>query len=157
MVTEVYLGLGSNLGDRKKNILEALEYLNKFFGMEYSALSSLIETDPWGFESENKFLNAVVRYDVDVPRGTNMEDFCSSLLDECKYIEAESGRIGLPEYDIDGRRVYRSRTIDVDILTVGDFEMSTARLTIPHPLMHERKFVMVPLSEICKGAGSCHF
>lgn len=148
---DVYLGLGSNLGDRRRNILDAVDMLDDFFGVGHDALSTLIETEPWGFDSDDKFLNAVVRYDAEVPRGTDMEDFCISLLDACKDIEVKLGRTDLPEYDMEGRRHYSSRTIDIDILTVGDFEMRTERLTIPHPLMTERDFVMVPLSEICKG------
>lgn len=145
---DVYLGLGSNLGDRKGNILAAVGHLDEFFGAKHAALSSLVETEPWGFESGNKFLNAVVRYEMNLPGGTDMEDFCISLLDACKEIEAGLGRTGLPEYDVEGRRVYRSRTIDIDILTVGDFEMKTDRLIIPHPLMHERDFVMIPFAQI---------
>ncbi len=148
MKVPVYLGLGSNLGDRRRNILEAVEKLDGFFGTGHSAMSSLMETEPWGFESEDWFLNAAVRFDADIPCGTDMRVFCHSLLDRCKAIEAEMGRTGSPEYGPDGRRIYRSRTIDIDILTVGDVRISDERLTIPHPLMHERDFVMVPLSEI---------
>lgn len=147
-VVSIYLGLGSNLGDRKRNILEAVVRLDKFFGVGYSALSSLIETEPWGFESEDKFVNAAVRYDVDVPHGTDMKEFSYSVLRTCKSIEKELGRTGSPEYDAEGKRVYRSRTIDIDILAAGDFEINESNLTIPHPRMQERDFVMIPLREI---------
>lgn len=144
----MYLGLGSNLGDRESNVLEAVRRLDKFFGIGYAALSSLIETVPWGFESDDMFVNAAVKYIVEVPRGTDMKEFCHSILDACKDIEAIMGRTGNPEFDKDGKRIYRSRTIDIDILLVGDVRMKDMTLEIPHPLMEERDFVMKPLSEI---------
>lgn len=145
---DVYLGLGSNLGDRKGNILAAVGHLDEFFGAKHAALSSLMETEPWGFECEDKFVNAVVKYSVAVPDGTCMSAFCHSVLDACKGIEAKMGRTGGPEYDGYGKRIYRSRIIDIDILTVGDFRIKDETLEIPHPLMEERDFVMKPLSEI---------
>ena len=65
----LYLGLGSNIGDRKGNIIEALARLDKALGCHYDAVSDLVETDPWGFEADEKFMNAVVRYIMPVPRG----------------------------------------------------------------------------------------
>ena len=67
----LYLGLGSNIGDRKGNIIEALARLDKALGYHYDAVSDLVETDPWGFEADEKFMNAVVRYIMPVPRGTS--------------------------------------------------------------------------------------
>ena len=67
----LYLGLGSNIGDRKGNIIEALARLDKALGCHYDAVSDLVETDPWGFEADEKFMNAVVRYIMPVPRGTS--------------------------------------------------------------------------------------
>lgn len=146
---DIYLGLGSNMGDRHENVLESVRRLDVLFGRGYDALSSLIETEPWGFEADTGFVNAVVRYKADVPRGT-ADGFCLSLLDGVKRIEAEMGRTGTPEYDPEGRRIYRSRIIDIDILLVGDYRMDDVRLTIPHPLMQERDFVMIPLREILR-------
>ncbi len=160
MNIHIYIGIGSNQGDRRENILQAVEALDAYFGRPHDALSNIIETEPWGFESEDKFLNAVVRYRVDVPRGTcaggEEERACGReeayrLLDECKRIEAELGRGGAPRYDKEGRRLYESRPIDLDILLFGDLEMDEERLTIPHPLMQERDFVMIPLRELMGG------
>lgn len=145
---EVYLGLGTNLGDRESNLYQALKSLDKAFGCHYSALSGFHETEPWGFESDERFLNAAVRYVVSVPRGTSQAGFARHILDICKSIERSMGRTGLPEYGPDGRRVYYSRIIDIDILLISDWHIDEPDLKIPHPLMSERDFVMVPLSEI---------
>ena len=71
-----------------------------------------------------------------------------TLLKICKRIERAMGRRGAPEYGADGRRIYRDRSIDIDILLYGDLSVETPELTIPHPLMREREFVMRPLAEI---------
>ena len=145
---EVYLGLGTNLGDRESNLYQALKSLDKALGCHYSALSGFHETEPWGFESDERFLNAAVRYVVSVPRGTSQAAFARYVLDICKSIERSMGRTGLPEYGPDGRRIYHSRVIDIDILLISDWHIDEPDLKIPHPLMSERDFVMVPLSEI---------
>ena len=89
----LYLSLGSNIGDRKYNILRALECLDKAFKVPYSRLSSLIETDPWGFDCDEKFINAVVVYELDFPMVFDPEKAGESILDICKGIEADFGRI----------------------------------------------------------------
>ena len=136
---DVYLSLGSNQGDRQARIDEALRRLDKAVGRPYDALSSIIETPAWGFDGP-PFLNCVVRY-----RTARRPE---TLLKICKRIERAMGRRGAPEYDADGRRIYRDRPIDIDILLVGDLSVDTPELTIPHPLMREREFVMRPLAEI---------
>ena len=136
---DVYLSLGSNLGDRRANIDEALRRLDKAVGRPYDALSSIIETPSWGFDGPD-FLNCVVRY-----RTARRPE---TLLKICKRIERAMGRRGEPEYDAEGRRIYRDRPIDIDILLCGDERVDTPELQIPHPLMHEREFVMRPLAEI---------
>lgn len=140
--TEVYLGLGSNQGDRNLYIEKALSMLDSTPGVRVEEESSVIETEPWGFESENCFLNCAVRVNVDST--VNPE----SLLETCKEIETELGRNEVMEYREDGSRVYHSRNIDIDILLYGDRRISSERLTVPHPLMAERDFVMVPLRQI---------
>ena len=145
---DLYLGLGSNLGDRKKNLHEALEMLDRALGSGYTALSSFIETEPWGFESDEMFLNAVVKYRVAISQGTSQTEFAHGILRICKDIEKAMGRTGSPEYDPSGARIYRSRTIDIDILMIGDWRIDEPDLKIPHPGMKERDFVMVPLKEI---------
>lgn len=145
---DLYLSLGTNLGDRRKNISVALEMLGKALGTGYSALSSVVETEPWGFEADTRFLNAVVRYRVTVPRRTSRSGFAHGILKICKDIERSMGRTGGPEYDASGKRIYRSRIIDIDILMIGDWRIDEDDLKIPHPMMAERDFVMVPLKEI---------
>ena len=145
---ELYLSLGSNQGNRKENIEKALSLLNVELKTPYRAVSSLIETEPWGFESDDKFLNAAVLYELALPQGYNPEAEGLMILEICKDIERRLGRTGGPEYDGKGERVYRSRPIDIDILLFGDNRIDCPELTVPHRLMYERDFVMIPLREI---------
>ncbi len=144
----IYFSLGSNLGDRKKNISEALSRMDEAFGSHYSALSRLIETKPMGF-SGGKFLNAAVLYRIPVPAGKD-ELPAMAILRKVKAIEREMGRTDAPEYDSEGKRIYRSRVIDIDILFYGSEKINMPELTIPHKGIAERPFVMVPLLEIAK-------
>ena len=145
---KLYLSLGSNMGDRMQNIEPALSMLNIELGTQYKALSSVIETEPWGFESKDRFLNAAVKYELDLPAGYNPEAGARMILEICKGIERRLGRLGEPQYDERGERVYSSRPIDIDILLFGDHKIDCEELTIPHKLMYERDFVMIPLREI---------
>ena len=117
-------------------------------GTPYKRVSSLLETDPWGFESEDKFINAAVMYELELPKGYNPEAEALMILEICKDIERKLGRTGTPQYDEKGDRIYTSRPIDIDILLYGDVVMHTPELTIPHPLMMQREFVWRPLQEI---------
>ena len=135
----VYLSLGTNQGDRRAQIDEALRRLDAAIGRPYEALSSIIETPAWGFEGPD-FLNCVVRYRTAKRPHT--------LLRICKKIERAMGRTGAPEYDAEGHRIYHDRPIDIDILLYGDEHVDTPDLKIPHPLMEQRDFVMRPLAEI---------
>lgn len=144
----IYFSLGSNLGDRKRNISEALSRMDGAFGSHYSALSKLIETKPMGF-SGGKFLNAAVLYRIPVPAGED-ELPAMTVLRKVKGIEREMGRTDAPEYDSEGKRIYHSRVIDIDILFYGSERIDTPTLTIPHRGIAERPFVMVPLLEIAK-------
>lgn len=148
MEVMLYLGLGSNLGDRRQNLLDAVRRLDMAFAVHYDALSDFVQTEPWGFESDDLFLNAAVRYRLSVPRGTCMNVFAHEILRICKAVETEMGRTGKPEYDSEGKRIYRSRVIDIDILLLGDFRIDDNDLKIPHPFMRERDFVMIPLRQI---------
>lgn len=143
----VYFSLGSNMGDRRENILAAVRMMGERFsdmeGVERKpvAMSSLIETEPWGFESDKKFLNAAVRFDL----ASSPHD----ILRTVKSIERQLGReTKSPVYDSEGKRIYASRPIDIDILLYGDEKISTPDLIIPHPRMYERDFVLIPLREI---------
>ena len=146
---DLYLSLGSNMGDRRQNMENALSLLNIELKTPYKAVSSLLETQPWGFESDQKFLNAAVHYELMLPKGYNPEAEGLMILEICKDIERRLGRAGEPEYDENGQRIYRNRPIDIDILLLGDNKIDCPELTVPHKLMHERDFVMVPLKEIC--------
>jgi 2-amino-4-hydroxy-6-hydroxymethyldihydropteridine diphosphokinase len=131
---QVYLSLGSNIGNRRGLIRQAVENLENKVG-HVSALSSLHETEPWGFDSPNKFLNACCCCQTTLtPR---------QVLLATQRIERDLGRTGK---SVDG--VYQDRVIDIDILLYDDWQIDEPDLKIPHPLMQERAFVMEPLKEI---------
>ena len=145
----VYLGLGSNQGDRQGNILSAVACLDEAFGVHYTALSDLLETPSWGFDGA-PFLNACVRYRLK-RRGTPVEHGLE-ILRRCKAVEKVLGRDDAPEYARDGSRVYHDRPIDIDILFYGAEHIDTETLTVPHPLIAQRDFVKIPLAQIAKPA-----
>ena len=120
----------------------------------YKAVSSFIETEPWGFESDEKFINAVVMYELELPEGYNPEAQGLMILEICKNIERRMGRKGEPQYDERGERIYSSRPIDIDILLLGNDKIDCPELTVPHKLMYQRDFVMIPLREIAGHAGN---
>ena len=150
----LYLGLGSNQGDRALNIEHAVSMLNVELKTPYKAISSLLETEPWGFESQEKFMNAVVLYELELPEGYNPEAEGLMILEICKDIERRLGRRGEAQYDEKGDRIYTSRPIDIDILLFGENKIDCPELTVPHKLMYERDFVMIPLREIAGQAGN---
>ena len=148
VMVDVYLSLGSNMGDRAENIENAISLLNIELKTPYKAVSSLLETEPWGFESEQKFLNAAVHYQLQFKEGYNPEAEALMILEICKDIERRLGRKEVLEYDEAGERIYHNRPIDIDILLFGEHRIDCPELTIPHKLMYERDFVMIPLKEI---------
>ncbi len=129
-----FLSLGSNLGDREKNLRTAIDMLGERVG-EVLRVSLFMETKPWGFVSDNIFYNACVKVDTDL---TPQE-----LLAATQEIEKALGRTRKSE----GGK-YCDRTIDIDILLYGDITVDDENLKIPHPHMYERDFVMIPLKEI---------
>ena len=144
----VYLGLGSNLGDRDLNLLRAMNLLDQAFGTHPERISRIVETPSWGFEGP-AFLNLCVLYRL--PRTANPEDHAMEILRRVKDIEQKLGRdLSEPLFDAEGNRIYHNRTIDIDILCYGDFTIKTHDLIIPHPLIAERDFVKKPLLEISK-------
>ena len=145
---DLYLSLGSNQGDRAQNIETAVSLLNIELKTPYKAVSSLLETEPWGFESDQKFLNAAVHYELWLRKGYNPEAEGLMILEICKDIERRLGRTGGPEYSAEGERIYHNRPIDIDILLFGDHKIDCPELTVPHKLMYDRDFVMIPLNEI---------
>ena len=136
---QVYLGLGSNLGDREEILRKAIELINQRIG-EVLRQSSFIETEPWGFESENKFLNGVILCETTLtPR---------QLLRATQRIERELGKKKSHATKRSLIVNYNDRPIDIDILLYDDQTIDEPDLKIPHPLMKERDFVMIPLREI---------
>ena len=128
----VYLGLGTNIGNKRKNMVTAAALLAERAG-DVLSLSSFYETEPWGFASENTFLNAALE----------LETACSpmELLHLTQQIEREMGRT----QKSDGS--YHDRIIDIDILLYGNEVVHHEDLVVPHPLMQQRLFVMQPLAE----------
>lgn len=150
---QLYLSLGSNQGDKRQNIEVALSLLNIELKTPYKAVSSMIETQPWGFESDDRFINAVALYELSFPQGYSPEAEGLMILEICKGIERKLGRTGNPQYDSEGRRIYTSRPIDIDILLLGNDRIDCQELIVPHKLMWERDFVMVPLREVALLSG----
>lgn len=147
---DVYFSLGSNLEDRAANIEAGLRLLDEALGVHYAALSRLMETEPMGFVG-GSFLNGAVRYRLPRPTGS-VETAGLKLLDQVKAIERALGRTDAPEYDPSGRRVYHSRTLDIDILFYGREHIQHERLVVPHLGISERSFVMIPLRSIARPA-----
>ena len=130
----VFLGLGSNLGDKEANIRNAISLISERVGLVVRQ-SSLISTEPWGFESDQRFVNACVLCETTLtPR---------QVLRATQKIERELGRT---HKSVNGH--YADRLIDIDILLYDDLRVDEPDLQIPHPLMFERDFVMIPLGEI---------
>ncbi|MFA7130099.1 MAG: 2-amino-4-hydroxy-6-hydroxymethyldihydropteridine diphosphokinase [Sphaerochaeta sp.] len=131
-----YIALGSNLGDRKAQLDLAIDLLKQTEGIEVSAVSTYLNTAPVGYIDQPDFLNAVVELQ------TTLSPY--ELLGHCNGIEQKMKRKRLVHWG--------PRTIDLDILLYGNLVLHEEKLTIPHPRMLERKFVMQPLSEIAPAA-----
>lgn len=128
-----YLALGTNIGNKRRNMITAAALLTERVG-DVLALSGFYETEPWGFQSENTFLNAALQLETSLsPLG---------LLEATQQIEVEMGRTQK------SNGTYHDRIIDIDILLYDDLILQTPELTLPHPLMQDRRFVMEPLLEI---------
>lgn len=131
---EVYLGLGTNLGDKVKHLNDAISRISERVG-QVVCQSSFLETEPWGFESDHTFLNAVICCKTEkTPR---------EVLLLTQQIERDMGRTH--KSDSVG---YADRIIDIDILLYDYLTVDEPDLKIPHPLMHQRDFVMKPLEEV---------
>ena len=138
---QVYLGLGSNIGDRRQCIADAIRLISERVGTVLRQ-SSLIETEPWGFNSENRFLNGVILCETSLTP--------KQVLKATQKIERALGRRQKSVAADTDVPVYHDRPIDIDILLYDDLSVDEPDLKIPHPLMYERDFVMIPLSEIRK-------
>jgi 2-amino-4-hydroxy-6-hydroxymethyldihydropteridine diphosphokinase len=132
--TNAFLSLGSNLGDRMQNIKSAIDAISAIVG-NIENESELIETEPWGMESNTWFINMVVEISTDLsPR---------ELLSNILNIENKLGRTRTKTQG------YEARTIDIDILFFGDLMLDEVDLIIPHPKLHERMFNLWPLAQLC--------
>lgn len=136
MNDQIYLSLGSNLGDRIENVKNALQSLSSSDEIKVISSSSFYETEPMGVTDQPRYINAAAKIETSLtPR---------ALLKEVKSLEKAMGR----------RETFRwgPRVIDIDILLFGDIVVSEKGLNIPHPAMEKRAFVMIPLSEIGSAA-----
>ncbi len=134
MSHSVYLSLGSNIGDKRATIERAITLINKQIGTVVRQ-SAFFESEPWGFDSENMFVNVCICCHTD-----------RSPHDVLAITQAIERDLGRTQKSLNG--IYHDRTIDIDILTYDDLRISSPELTIPPPRMHDRDFVMVPLREI---------
>jgi 2-amino-4-hydroxy-6-hydroxymethyldihydropteridine diphosphokinase len=132
IMKRVFLGIGTNLGNRGNNLKEAVARIAENIGPIMKS-SSVYETEPWGFQASDEFLNMVVMVETKLTP--------SGLLGRILMIETLLGRVR-------DEKQYTSRVIDIDILFYEDQIIDEKSLKIPHPLMHERRFVLVPLCEI---------
>ena len=127
-----YLSMGANLGTREQTLCRALELLGEADGVRLECVSGIYETEPWGHRDQPGFLNLALRLQ------THLSPL--QLLDCCQQIEARLGR--------ERREKWGPRTIDIDLLYIPGVHLDTERLTLPHPYMFQRSFVLVPLEEI---------
>jgi 2-amino-4-hydroxy-6-hydroxymethyldihydropteridine diphosphokinase len=133
-MVEVGIGLGSNLGDRCGNIIAALKALELHPSIELTRASSIYETPPWGMTEQPAFLNAAALVETTLTP--------DELLGTCKEIERALGRTI--------RHRWGPREVDIDLLFFGDVSIATEALTLPHPRLFERMFVLIPLCEIAQ-------
>lgn len=133
-MAEVYVSLGTNLGDKDNNLRTAVRLMQERIGKVIS-LSSFYETAPWGFQSEHSFLNAAACIETRLSP--------EQLLLVTQQIERELGRT-----QKSSGNVYKDRLIDIDLLMYDDLQIHADQLVLPHPLMTERRFVLEPLAEI---------
>jgi 2-amino-4-hydroxy-6-hydroxymethyldihydropteridine diphosphokinase len=134
-VRRAYLGIGSNLGDRLTHLQDAVDGLAATDGVDVVAVSSVYETDPVGGPEQPAYLNAVVALDTDLT--------APDLLRAAQRLEAEAHRVRAQRWG--------PRTLDVDVLLVGDEEVHEPDLEVPHPRLWERGFVLAPLGDVAPG------
>ncbi len=135
MICDVYLSLGSNMGDRVGNLKAAVEALKQMEDTDLVKMSSVYETDPVGYTEQGRFLNLALK----ISTGLRPVE----LLEKLHEIEQELGRVRNLRWG--------PRTIDIDILLFADLEINSEKLQVPHPRMFERAFVLIPLKDIADG------
>jgi 2-amino-4-hydroxy-6-hydroxymethyldihydropteridine diphosphokinase len=132
-MTRAYVALGANLGDRERTLREAVDALRAEDGVQVVAVSTLRETEPVGVGEQPLFLNGALELETTLPP--------RALLDRLLAVEQRFGRVRVPEE-------HGPRTLDLDLLLYDDEEIEEPGLTIPHPRLHERRFVLEPLHEL---------
>ena len=140
------MSLGSNLGDREQQLKQAIRFIDERIG-EVVRQSSFIETEPWGFQSDHRFLNAAICCLTDkTPR--EVLQLTQQIERDLGKTKAHATRRAPQSSALSPQPSYYNRPIDIDILLYDDWKVSEPDLKIPHPLMHQRDFVMIPLKEI---------
>jgi 2-amino-4-hydroxy-6-hydroxymethyldihydropteridine diphosphokinase len=132
-----YVALGSNLGDRERTLLDAVDALRAEPGVDVVGVSGLIDTEPVGFVDQPRFVNGVVAIDTTLPAG--------ALLELLLEVERRFGR------SREGVPAQGPRTLDLDLLLYGEEQIDEPGLQVPHPRLHERSFVLGPLAELAPG------
>ena len=135
-MTRAYVGLGANLGDREQTLSAAVDALAGEMGIEVVAVSTLRETEPVGVGEQPRFLNGAAELDTTLT--------ARDLLDRLLAVEQRFGRVRIPGE-------HGPRTLDLDLLLYGDEVLEEPGLTVPHPRVHERRFVLEPLAELTPG------
>jgi 2-amino-4-hydroxy-6-hydroxymethyldihydropteridine diphosphokinase len=135
-VTRAYVGLGANLGDREGTLRAAVDALAAEEGIEVVAVSALRETEPVGVGEQPRYLNGVTELETTLPS--------RRLLERLLEVERRFGRVRIAGE-------HGPRTLDLDLLLHGDEEIDEPGLTVPHPRLHERRFVLEPLAELAPG------
>jgi 2-amino-4-hydroxy-6-hydroxymethyldihydropteridine diphosphokinase len=135
-VTRAYVGLGANLGERERTLRAAVDALAAEDGIEVVAVSTLRDTDPVGVGDQPRYLNGVAELETTLT--------ARELLEALLAVEQQFGRVRVPGE-------HGPRTLDLDLLLYGDEELSEPGLTVPHPRLHERMFVLEPLIELAPG------
>jgi 2-amino-4-hydroxy-6-hydroxymethyldihydropteridine diphosphokinase len=135
-VTRAYVGLGANLGDRERTLRAAVDALAAEAGIEVVSVSTLRETEPLGVGEQPRFLNGAVELETTLT--------AREFLDRLLAVEQRFGRVRIPGE-------HGPRTLDLDLLLYGDEAIDEPGLTVPHPRLHERRFVLEPLAELAPG------
>ena len=135
-MTRAYVGLGANLGDRERTLRAAVDALAAETGIEVVSVSTLRETEPLGVGEQPRFLNGAVELETTLT--------ARELLDRLLAVEQRFGRVRIPGE-------HGPRTLDLDLLLYGDEAIDEPGLTVPHPRLHERRFVLEPLAELTPG------
>jgi len=135
-VTRAYVGLGANLGDREGTIRSAVAALGEEEGIEVVAVSTLRDTEPVGVGEQPRYLNGVAALETTLP--------ARRLLERLLEVEQRFGRVRVPGE-------HGPRTLDLDLLLYGDEAIDEPELHVPHPRLHERRFVLEPLAELAPG------